>query len=309
MLKNSKSYFAYHGQAVLHSLNLLCRRPLATLMTVLVIAIALALPVLFWLFTYNLNKFTSGWQQGGHISLYVKASLNQRDQQELMKKIQNIQAVGQVVFISPQEGLAELTKQEGMHDIMRYLPDNPLPAVIEVTPAVLVDSAAKLDVLLSHLKGLSQIEQAKVDMDWINRVHAFSGFVAKTTKVLMAFLALVVILIIGTTLRLTIHSRQEEVQVLKLIGASESFIMRPFLYSGIWYGLAGAIIAVFTVNIVVLSLGMAANQLAMVYQMHYPLEGLSLIQIVLLLFFAITLGWVGAYLSVKRQLASIEAYN
>ena len=115
--------------------------------------------------------------------------------------------------------------------------------------------------------------------------------------------------IIGTTLRLAIHNRQEEIQILKLIGATDPYILRPFLYSGIWYGLGGAVLAIFLVNIFILSLGIAVNQLAIVYQMHYPLTGLSIRQILLLLLFASILGWLGALLSAKRQLASIEAYN
>jgi cell division transport system permease protein len=115
-----------------------------------------------------------------------------------------------------------------------------------------------------------------------------------------------VIVIVGTTLRVAIHSRQEEIQVLKLIGAKDPFILRPFLYSGVWYGAIGAIFAIFLVNIFILSLGASVNQLAVAYQMHYPLTGLTIRQILLLVLFAIILGWVGARLSVKRQLASIE---
>jgi len=196
-----------------------------------------------------------------------------------------------------------------MHDIMRYLPENPLPAVIEILPALTVDSPAKFDLLARDLRALPEIDQAKLDMEWISRLHAFLGFAKKAANALMALLALAVVLIIGNTLRLAIHDRHEEIQILKLVGASDTFILRPFLYSGIWYGLAGAVLAVFLVNIFIFSMGIAVNQLAVVYQMHYPLSGMSIRQILLLVFFAIILGWLGARLSVKRQLASIEPYN
>jgi cell division transport system permease protein len=223
--------------------------------------------------------------------------------------VHGIEGVGQASLKSAADGLAELTQQEGMHDIMRYLPENPLPSVIEVVPSLVTDSPAKLDLLARHLEALPQVTQAKLDMAWINRLHVILGFAANVAKALMSLLALAVVLIIGNTLRLAIHNRQEEIQILKLIGATDPFILRPFLYSGVWYGMAGAIFAVFLVNIFILSLGVAVNQLAVAYQMHYPLTGLSIRQILLLILFAIILGWLGARLSVKRQLASIEPYN
>lgn len=309
MLKRSQSLLAYHLQAATHSLNLLCRKPLATMMTVIVIAITLALPALFWVFTDNLSQLTIGWQQGGQISLYLKPGLTDAEQMVLLQKIRGTEGVGQASLKSAADGLSELTQQEGMQDIMRYLPENPLPSVIEVVPSLVTDSPAKLDLLTRHLEVLPQVAQAKLDMAWINRLHVILGFAANVAKALMSLLALAVVLIIGNTLRLAIHNRQEEIQILKLIGATDPFILRPFLYSGVWYGMAGAVLAVFLVNIFILSLGVAVNQLAVAYQMHYPLTGLSIRQILLLVLFAIILGWLGARLSVKRQLASIEPYN
>lgn len=306
MLKGLQSLLAYHLQAMLSSLNLLCRRPLATMMTVIVIAIALSLPALFWVFTDNISQLTSGWQRSGYISLYLKPALTAEQQQTVLQQVRDTEGVGHASLKSAEEGLVELTAQEGMQDIMRYLPENPLPAVIAVTPAVAVDSPAKLDLLSRQLGELSSIESVKLDLEWVGRLHVLLGFATKVANASLALLALAVVLIIGNTLRLAIQNRQEEIQILKLIGATDSFIMRPFLYTGIWYGIAGAVVALFLVNIFILSLGMVVNQLAVVYQMHYPITGLSIRQILLLVMFAIILGWLGACLSVKRQLAAIE---
>ncbi|HAZ7572408.1 permease-like cell division protein FtsX [Legionella sp. PATHC032] len=309
MLKRSQSLLAYHLQAAANSLNLFCRKPLATMMTVIVIAIALALPTLFWVFTDNLSELTNRWQRGGHISLFLKPSLSEAEQTLLLEKVRTTEGVGQANIKSAADGLSELTQQEGMQDIMRYLPENPLPAVIEVVPALVIDSPAKLDLLSRKLQTFPQVALAKLDMEWINRLHAILGFSGKAANALMALLALAVVFIIGNTLRLDIHNRQEEIKILKLIGATDPYIIRPFLYSGVWYGVAGALLAIFLVNIFILTLGVAVNQLANVYQMHYPLACLSLRQILLLVLFAIILGWLGALLSVKRQLASVEPYK
>lgn len=309
MLKRSQSLLAYHLQAATNSLNLFCRKPLATMMTVAVIAIALALPTLFWVFTDNLSDLTNSWQRGGHISLFLKSSLTEAEQKLFLEKVRNTEGVGQANIKSSAEGLSELTQQEGMEDIMRYLPENPLPAVIEVVPAVTIDSPAKLDLLSRKFQAFPQVALAKLDMEWISRLHAILSFSGKVANALIALLALAVVFIIGNTLRLDIHNRQEEIKVLKLVGATDPYIIRPFLYSGIWYGVAGALLAIFLVNIFILTLGVAVNQLASAYQMHYPLACLSLRQILLLVFFAIILGWLGALLSVKRRLASIEPYS
>lgn len=306
MLKRMRTILAYHLQAAIQSLNLLCRRPVATLMTAIVIAITLALPALFWIISDNLAHLTANWQRGGHISLYLKPGLSEAEQQSVVQDVRKTVGVAQVTLKSSAEGLSELTRQEGMQDIMRYLPENPLPAVIDVIPDLVANSPANLDLLARQLQTITHVEHAKVDMEWISRLHALLSFAATFADSLLALLAMAVIVIVGTTLRLAIHSRQEEIQVLKLIGAQDPFILRPFLYSGVWYGAIGAIFAIFLVNIFIFSLGAALNQLAVVYQMHYPLAGLSMRQILLLVLFAIILGWMGARLSVKRQLASIE---
>ncbi|WP_133130954.1 permease-like cell division protein FtsX [Legionella yabuuchiae] len=308
MLSVLRTYLAHHVQAAISSMNTMLQKPLATIMTIIVIAITLSLPALFWVFTANLEQLTSNWKQSGHISLYLTPSLSELKQTAVLTEVRSIKGVGQATLKTPKEGMTELQRQEGMADIMSYLPENPLPAVIEIIPAISIDKPSEIEALYQQLKALSHVDQAKLDMQWVNRLHAILDFATNIVHGLMILLALAVILIIGNTLRLAIQSRHEEIQVLKLIGATDSFIVRPFLYSGLWYGLAGAVVAVLLVNIFLLSLVMAANNLAAAYQMHYPLAGLTFAQILLLILAATILGWLGARLSVKRQLASIEPY-
>lgn len=309
MLRTIKPVLEQHLQAALHSLTLLCRKPLATLMTVVVIAIALALPALLGVLTDNVGRLTTNWQRNSHMSLYLQLGLSPVEQNRLLLQVKDTQGVGKATLRSSDEGLNELTQLEGMHDIMRYLPENPLPSVIEVVPSLTVDTPAKIEALFLQLKRLPEVSQAKLDMEWITRFHAILGFFTKASEGSMALLAMAVVFIIGTTLRLAIQNRQEEIQILKLIGATDAFIRRPFLYSGALYGLSGAIVAIFLVNILILGLGLAMKPLVAVYQMHYPLTGLSMRQILQLLSFAFILGLLGAGLSVRRQLASIEPYN
>lgn len=306
MLNKIRALLAHHLQAALASFHSLYNKPFATLMTVLVIAVTLVLPALFWVLSDNMHQLTVKWKHGGHISLYLKSPIPAADQAALLLRVQKTAGVGHATLKSAAEGLAELQKQEGMQDVMRYLPENPLPAVIEVSPTLDVNTPVELEQLYTQLKAYPNVEQAKLDIQWINRLQAILGFIDSLAQGLMILLALAVILIIWNTLRLAIHNRHEEIQVLKLVGAKDAFIIRPFLYAGIWYGLAGAIFAVLLVNIFMLSLTLVVNQLAAAYEMHYSLIGLSARQISLLILSATILGWLGACLSVKKQLANIE---
>lgn len=302
-----QSLQSFHLQAILQSIGVLRRTPWVSLMICLVIAISLALPAFFWVFTDNFSEFTTHWQRNGHISLYLKP-MSAHSQQDLLKKVRETQGVGEALLKSPADGLAELINQEGMHDIMRYLPENPLPAVIEIIPAFLLDSPS-LRLLTEKLKLLPKVEQVKSDMEWVTRLRAILNALQKLARTLMLLLAMSVVLIIAMTLRLAIHHRQEEIQVLKLIGASQAYILRPFLYSGVWYGLIGSVFAVFIVNILAFGLGLLMNQFLSVYQMHYSVSVLSIRQILPLMAFAIILGWLAARLSVKGQLLGIEPYQ
>ena len=309
MLKAIKTRFGFHGQAAINSLNSILKKPFSTGITIIVIAITLALPALFWVLADNLHHLTSNWQQTGHISLYLKKELTDAEQTAFLIRVKETAGVGKAVLKTPAQGLNELKNQEGMSDIMSYLPENPLPAVIEVIPALKINTAIQIESLFNQLKSAPQIDQGKLDMQWVGRLNAILGFVTKMARGLMVLLACAVVLIVGNTLRLAIQNRHEEIRILKLIGATDPFIIRPFLYSGIWFGLIGAIVAIILVNIFILSLTLAVNQLAAAYEMHYSLLGLTLRQIALFLGAAIFLGWLGARLSVKRQLASIEPYN
>lgn len=308
MLTAVKGYAAQHFHAAIVSFNTLCRRPIATLMTIVVIAISLTLPTMFWIFTQGLTHVTQNWNKSGTISLYLHTSLSTAEQNTLVLKITHLHGVSSAQLKTPAEGIKALQQQEGMDDIMRYLPENPLPAVIEVIPHTDI-SAEKIEQLFKTLKDLPQVEQAKLDMEWLRRLHAILGFIGKTTDALMVLLALAVILVVGNTLRLAIQNSAEEIRVLKLVGANDAFVIRPFLYSGFWYGLIGGVFVVLFVNIFLLSISVVLQEIASLYHMHAPIKGLNILEAYSVVFISIFLSWIGAFISTKRQISFIEPYN
>lgn len=306
MLTKLRTLVAYHVQAAVNSLVCLGRQPLATGMTVVVIAITLTLPALLWIFTNNMAELTSSWKRGGHISLYLDMTASVNDYSSLLARVQKTEGVGEALLKTPAEGILELQRQEGMQDLMLNLPDNPLPAVIDVVPSPNITTPLQLESLYGRLKSLPGIDDARLDMQWMSRLYALLNVMERMTQGLMLLLASAVVFIICNTLRLVIHKRQEEIRVLKLIGASDPYIVRPFLYSGLWYGFASAVLAVIFVSLFMLSLRFVLNQLVEAYQMHFPVLGLSTSQSLLLIMMATFLGWFGARVSVMRQLAAIE---
>jgi cell division transport system permease protein len=298
MLIKIKKHLTYHLKALKNSLNSLWEKPLANVMTIIVIGITLTLPAVFFVLADNLQQVNVDWQRGGHISLYLDAS-SSANEAALLKKVRNTEGVAEATLKTAAEGLALLQQQDGMHDIMQYLPENPLPAVIDVVPALDRDNALKLEQLYQTLKAYPQVEQAKIDMQWVKKLYSMLDVVSKLARALMLLLASAVVLIIGNTLRLAIQTRQEEIVVLKLIGANDSFITRPFLYLGMCYGFGGALLALLFVNGIILSLTLLVNQLAASYEIHYTVMALSIGQMMLLAIFSTFLGWLGARLSVR----------
>ncbi len=267
--------------------------------TVLVIAIVLTLPVLFGVFSKNMEVLSQGWKRNQPVSLYLKTSLSPLEEAEAFKKVGAMEGVAEAKFKDKKEGLSELLKQEGMQDMLHSIVENPLPSVIDVLPAASFNTPQKMSELLLRLKSLPQVELAELNMEWVNRLYAILGFGNKIAHILSLFLIGMVILIVGNTLRFAIYNRHEEIQILKLIGASEAFIRRPFLYLGVWYGVFAAIFAVLFVNIFMVVFSWVFQDLLLQYYENTWL-GLTVLQAYGIVFAAAFLGWLGARFTLMR---------
>lgn len=306
MLKRFKAYGLHHVKAASMSLRALLKKPLPSLMTIVVIAITLSLPALFWVFTENVEQLTAHWKNEGRIALFTSLDLSTKKQAALLKEVRSFPGVGQAVLKTPEDAMDLLQAQEGMEDIRMYLPKNPLPAVIEVVPALSINTPGKVQALANQMKRLPYVDQAKLDIEWVTRLHAILHLAKEVVSGLVILLGMAVLLIVGNTLRLAIQSHYDEIQVLKLIGASDAYIARPFLYSGALYGFFGALFAIVFIHLFLWSLRVAAQQLANAYHSAYPFMGLSISQALMIVFLSAIIGWLGARLSVKRQLSLIE---
>lgn len=300
-----RNYFGLHVHVLTSSLTQLGRTPFASFMTSVVIGIALALPAAVHVFMNKLQAVSSVWQDSTQITVFLKKEVSDGAAIALSREVQRWPEVTKVRYISPEQALKEFERQSGMTDVVGLLNENPLPGVLVITPAKSL-SATQTEAMLPQLQALPGTESAQMDVEWVRRLH---GLLAVSERAVLTFgglLALAVLFIIGNTIRLLIQNREEEVEVVKLIGGSDAFVRRPFLYTGIWFGLFGGFVAWILVNLLLLALGSPVRQLASLYGSDFQLGLADLQTTAILLFVGPLLGLIGAWLVSGRRLRAIE---
>jgi len=300
------SYFTHHLWVLVSSLGQLWRTPFSTLMTAAVIGIALALPAGLHVLLQNVQQLATGWEGTAQVSLFLKQDLAEKNAKALADKLRGWAEVADVRYISREQALAEFRALSGFGEALDSLGENPLPAVLVIRPRSEYTEPARMELLLGRLRNLDAVELAQLDMDWVRRLNAIIEVGKRGVLVLAGLLALAILLVVGNTIRLTIFNRREEIVVTKLIGATNGFIRRPFLYTGFWYGLMGAVIAWLLVGTLLGLLSGPVSRLSLLYNSGFSLGGLDLVTTATLLGFGILLGLAGSWLAVGRHLQRIE---
>lgn len=300
------AYLVHHARVFVASLGHLSRAPVATLMTSAVIAIALALPSGMFVVIDNLGGLSQRWDGSTQISLYLKASVNRQQAQSMADRLRLHRDIDAVRVIDKDTGLQQFSASSGFGDALKYLDENPLPSVLVVQPHIDPARPENVSKLLRELESEKLVDLAQLDMEWVKRLYTLLELAQRAVWIVGGLLALAVLLIIGNTIRLDIESRRAEIEVSKLIGASNAFIRRPFLYTGLWYGLLGGILAWLLTTVSLGLLDDPVQRLSGLYQSSFGLSGLSLGQVLNLLALSCLLGLVGSWLAVGRHLNAIE---
>ncbi|HEV3180120.1 MAG TPA: permease-like cell division protein FtsX [Steroidobacteraceae bacterium] len=295
-----------HLHALIGSVGRLARSPLATLLTLLVIALALALPAALRLFVINAQAATGNFANAVDLSVYLKTDVPLGKAQQLAKAAQGRADVAAVTLIPADQGLEDFRRYSGFGEALAALKDNPLPHVLHVLPRAMDGSAATLESLRRYFSAWPEVDLVQVDSEWVMRFNAILEVLRRLLAIAAALLGVGVLAVIGNTIRLEIQGRRAEIEVTKLVGGSNAFVRRPFLYAGVLYGLGGALLAWAIVATVVAVLGEPAATLARLYGSRYVLRGLSREDIGVLLGAGVALGWLGAWISAARHLRSIE---
>ncbi|MBU2869563.1 permease-like cell division protein FtsX [Colwellia sp. E2M01] len=295
-----------HAQQAIGSLGGLWRTPFTTVMTIFVLGISLALPATLHLFIKNAEQVSEQWDSASQITLFLKLSTSEKSAQNLVKRIGLDNDVAEVKYISAEQALKEFKVLSGFGQSLEYLDKNPLPATVLVTPTQRASQAEAANDLLAKLSNEREVDQGKLDLEWLTRLEAMTRLIEDIVIGVALLLCLSVVLIVGNTIRLAILNEKDAIAIMKLVGATDSFIQRPFLYSGIWYGIFGGILSCITVTILAWYLGYAINDLSELYQSNFQLVGLNGSEALMLIVFAITLALVGSYISVNQHIKDIE---
>lgn len=294
-----------HARDAVFTLGQFWRNLSGALLTCMVMGITLALPASLHMAVRNVSAVSYSWESTLQVSLFLRDSTTPEQAEALAMRLRARTGVQGVRYISREESLAEFRALSGFGAALDLLESNPLPAVIAITPVKGVERRL-IDALVSELGRLPEVEVAKLDRQWLDRLYAVLSLVQRLVLLIAGVLGLAVVVIVGNTIRLDIEARRAEIVVLKLIGATDGFIRRPFLYTGLWYGLVGGGIAWLLVQGAVFALATPARELAGLYGSSYRLQGLPWDATLAMFAAGILLGWIGAWWTVARRLREIE---
>jgi len=294
-----------HLQALVGSLGRLARSPLATFLTLLVIALALALPTALRLLVVNAQAATGNFANAIDVSVYLKTDVPLAKAQQLAQAARQRSDVAAVTLIPADKGLEDFRTYSGFGDALTALKENPLPHVLHVQPRAEHSSSAALEALRRYFRAWPEVDLVQVDSQWVMRFNAILAVLRRLLLIAAAALGVGVLAVIGNTVRLEIAGRRAEIEVTKLVGGSNAFVRRPFLYTGVLYGLGGALLAWGLIAAAVAALGEPVATVARLYGSRYLLRGPSVQDIGILLGAGAVLGWLGAWISAARHLRAI----
>ncbi len=299
------AWLRHHRLSAADSLHRVLDNLVSSLMTWLVIGIAMALPVGLDVALDNATELSAGWDSPSQISLFLKEGLDSAAAEALAHEIEARDDVAKVYFVSREDALAEFSALSGFADVLASLKNNPLPNLLVVTPQQSLVGAAT-GGLRSQLAQREEVAEAVLDMEWLQRLNSIMQLSRRLVMAIGGLLVLGVVLILGNTIRLAIENRREEIIIVKLVGGSNPFVRRPFLYTGLWYGVGGGFFAALLVSVSLWFLESPVAELAALYQSDFSLEGLGMMGALNLLVLGGLLGLTGAWLAVTRHLAAIQ---
>jgi cell division transport system permease protein len=300
------AYFSRHAQVLIGSLGRVVHEPFATLMTMGVIAVALALPLFLSLLLQNARSATGNWNEAYDLSVYMDKKAGAVRVQSLAKQLRQRGDVATVRIITAEQALAEFRSDSGFGNALDALADNPLPDTLVVTPTLAASTPQGTETLKAAIASMSDVQAVQIDTEWVKRLHAMLDLLRRVVLLTGGLLSLGIVLIVSNTIRLDILNRRAEIEVMKLVGASDGFTRRPFLYTGVWYGLGGGLLALLLLAVASTVLARPVAQLAFLYGSAFSLEGLKIVSGLAVLGLSVSLSWMGSWLAATRHIRAIE---
>lgn len=294
-----------HVSTAIAALGRLSRQPFASLMTVLVIGVTLALPAAMHLVIKNAQLISASWDNALDFSVYLQTDVTLDDAQRLVDIVSQRADVESVTLVAADDALREFREQSGFGEALDHLSVNPLPHTLVVRPSA-ANTEVSMGLLNEELGNLPEADFVQVDTEWVQRFHAILSILERAITIGAGLLAAAIVVIIGNTIRLDIQNRREEIEVTKLIGASNAFVRRPFLYIGMWYGLGGGILALMLVGYGLYALEEPVTRLSGLYSNPFTAMALDLKESLIITGTGVMLGLVGSWVAAARHMRRIE---
>ena len=274
-------------------------------MTVAVIGITLTLPSGFYLLLKNIQNISGDLRSSTQITLYLDMDLSEQNAQQFDTDLKKHPDIIDTQFISSTRALIDFKQNSGFGKSLDHLQDNPLPHTIIVSPAPQLDTLS-IKTLLSKLDALPEVDIAKLDTEWLEKLFTIVEIAKRSVIIISLLFSFAVLLIIGNTIRLDIQNRYQEIIVTKLIGATNAFIRRPFLYSGVWYGLFGGLLSWLIIELSIFALTGPFDSLNLLYQSQFKIITFNFTDFTIIICSSTLLGLAGSWLAVARHLNEIE---
>jgi len=300
-------WLSRHAGVAMGSLGRLARQPLSSLMIILVIAVTLALPAAISVLVKNAQAVSGSWQNALDFSVYLRTDVSVSEAEGLARLIGQRADVATVELVTAAVALEEFKELSGFGDALEQLNNNPLPHTLIVRPSA-GNTSSSMQLLQEEIANLPEADLVQVDTQWVQRFHAILDIVRQAIAIGAALLGIAIIVIIGNTIRLDIESRRDEIEVTKLIGGSNAFVRRPFLWTGFWYGLLGGACALLLVRYGLYLIEGPVARLAGLYQGNVALQTLNAAESGIIIGVAVLLGLFASWFTAARHMHQIEPH-
>jgi cell division transport system permease protein len=296
------AYRDLHAHALFSSLGRLVASPFTSVMTIAVLAIAISLASGFYILVENLQQLTGNLETSNRISLFLRDDVSDAHANKLAETIRQNANIQEVKLITREQALAEFKTYSGFGAAINALEKNPLPIVIQVLPKHTLEDKQGLEDLLKSFQQSPEVDLAQMDLKWVERLQSIIEVAKLFATLLNLMLGAAVLFVIGNTIRLELHTRRDEVVIAKLVGATNSFIQRPFLYTGFWIGFISGVSAWFVVTTMMLILRQSVEKLSGLYEGGFHLLFLSFTETLALIAISSALGILGSWAVLMCQL-------
>ncbi|MFT5573102.1 MAG: cell division transport system permease protein [Cryomorphaceae bacterium] len=307
------SYLIRHVQVLFATLGDMCRTPASSINTLIVVAITLLLPCLLYIGVKTAEQLNNNWQGRPQVSIFLDKTLGKQEAQLIFDEIRLHPAIELAEFISPEQALQEFRilsssadSETSLSDELAFLGENPLPPSIVVMPPKDSSESASLLALKEQLNKIEGIDIIRLDLDWTDRFAAILKVFTRVAGLLSILLAVGLILIVSNTIKLLILNRQQEIVITKLVGGTDAFVRRPFLYYGALFGLFGAAIALGLLLLAAFLIAEPLSELASLYETNSIIYQFSPMEMLATLFIGSFLGWMASRWSVAQHLRQIQ---